>query len=256
MTSERKKALWVLLALAAVLGAVALAVGPDRIRAFGHWLYDVRGVIAWGGYTALTVIVFAETGLLVGFFLPGNSLLVTAGVLADPTIGLLDIGTLQALLIPAAIAGDAVNYALGRRTGPAIFSREDSLVFKKAHLERTQRFYARHGGKTVILARFLPIVRTFAPYAAGMAGMSYRRFALFNVVGAVLWVAGMTFTGYLLAKTVPDIDRHLHIVVPVVILLSFVPAIVEFARERMRLRRETRAAASDAAEADRVDVES
>ena len=236
-----RKGTWTvgLLLLAAVVGAGFL-VGPDRIQGWMHALYDVRGLIQWGGYIALGIIVFAETGLLVGFFLPGDSLLVMAGVFAAPTsdghAGLLDLGVLLVLLIPLAILGDAVNYALGRRAGPAIFRREDGLLFKKAHLERAQRFYERHGGKTVILARFLPLVRTFAPFVAGMARMPYRRFALFNVVGAVAWVVSMLLTGYALARLVPDIEKHIHLVIAVVIVLSFVPGVIEVVRSRRRAR--------------------
>ena len=221
------------LALVVALGAW---IGPDRIAALVAPLRDLKGLIAWGGYTVLAVIVFAETGLLVGFFLPGDSLLVTAGVFAE--MGVLDILWLHAILIPAAVIGDAINYSIGVKVGPAIFRREDGRFFKKAHLERTQRFYERHGGKTVILARFLPIVRTFAPFAAGMGRMGYRRFFAFNVIGAVAWVSSMTLTGFLLARTIPDVDRKLHIVIPVVIAVSFIPGVVEVLRERKRRRLE------------------
>jgi membrane-associated protein len=242
MDASRKRTfLFGLLAIALLVG-VGFAVGPDRIAQFAGALKDLRPLIRSGGYPLLALIVFAETGLLVGFFLPGDSLLVVSGILAMPSAwggeGILDIAMLHLLLIPAAIIGDAVNYTLGRRTGPRIFSRQDSWLFKKSHLERTQRFYAKYGGKTVVLARFLPIVRTFAPFAAGMAGMAYRRFFLFNVVGAVLWVSSMTLTGYLLATAIPDVERHLHIVVAIVVVVSFVPGIVEVVRERRRLKRE------------------
>jgi membrane-associated protein len=236
-----RKGTWIAggLLLAAVL-AVGFGVGAERLRSAFQALYDVRGLIQWGGYTVLAVIVFAETGLLIGFFLPGDSLLVTAGVFA--ALGVLDLWVLNALLIPLAILGDAVNYAIGRRTGPAIFRREDGLFFRKAHLLRAQRFYERHGGKTVVLARFLPIVRTFAPFAAGMAGMPYRRFALYNVVGAVAWVVSMTLIGYVLVHLIPDVERHIHLVIAAVIVLSFVPGVIEVLRERRRARREAEAA--------------
>lgn len=229
-----KKSTWIVggIALAAILGGAWL-IGPERIQAFFRALYDseeLKKTIAWGGYTLLAVIVFAETGLLVGFFLPGDSLLVASGVLA--AMGLLDVVWLNVLLIPVAILGDAVNYSLGRRTGPAIFRREDGWLFKKANLVRAQRFYERYGGKTIVIARFLPIVRTFAPFAAGMAGMTYRRFALFNVVGAVAWVLSMTLIGYGLAKVVPNVERNIHFVMIVVIVLSFVPGVVEVWRAR------------------------
>jgi membrane-associated protein len=244
MDVSRKRSMIVgLIALAAVVG-VGIAVGPQLY----DWLRDLRGLIRAGGYPVLALIVFAETGLLIGFFLPGDSLLVTAGILATPKLDVLDIGWLHGILIPAAILGDAVNYWLGRRTGPRIFSREDSLVFKKAHLLRTQRFYAKYGAKTVVLARFLPIVRTFVPFAAGMAEMPYRRFLMFNVVGAVLWVSTMTLTGYLLASTIPDIESHLHLVIAIVIVVSFVPGIIEVIRERRRLKREAAVKAAGAVE--------
>jgi membrane-associated protein len=232
-----RKLTWALgLLLLAGVGAALWAVGPDRIQAFFRALHDVKGLVAWGGYTILAVIVFSETGLLVGFFLPGDSLLVSAGVFAR--LGLLDIFALNALLIPVAIAGDAVNYTIGRRTGPLIFRREDGILFKKAYLERTQRFYARHGGKTIILARFLPILRTFAPFAAGMAGMPYRRFAMFNVVGAFAWVASMTLIGYAVATIMPDAEKNILWIMVIVIALSFVPGAIEVWRERRRRRTE------------------
>lgn len=234
MDASRKGTWLVGLLLLAGLSGAAWLVGPERIRAGVDALRDLKGLISWGGYTVLALIVFAETGLLVGFFLPGDSLLVTAGVFA--ALGVLDLLWLNLLLIPVAILGDAVNYAIGRRTGPRIFSRPDGFFFKRAHLERAQGFYARHGGKTVVLARFLPIVRTFAPYAAGMAGMPYRRFALFNVVGAVALVLSMTLVGYALTRLIPDVERHLHLVIALVIVLSFVPGVIEVLRERRRRR--------------------
>jgi membrane-associated protein len=235
---EGSRRLAVLLGLGflALVVAVVVLAGPDRVAEFFDRLRDVRGLVAWGGYTVLAVIVFAETGLLVGFFLPGDSLLVTAGVFAAPPFELLDLALLQLLLVPCAIVGDAVNYSMGVRIGPAIFRREDGRLFKKAHVLRAQRFYERHGGKTIILARFLPILRTFAPFAAGMASMPYRRFVLFNVVGAVAWVVSMTLVGYLLARAIPDVERHVHIVAVIVVVLSFIPAMVEVWRARRRAR--------------------
>jgi membrane-associated protein len=237
-----RKVNWVVggLLLVAFVGG-GIAIGPERIGGFFEALKDLEGLIRWGGYAVLAAIVFAETGLLVGFFLPGDSLLVTAGVFAGPQTGILNIWTLNLLLIPVAILGDAVNYALGRRAGPHLFT-DDARVFKRAHLERTQRFYERHGGKTVVIARFLPILRTFAPFCAGMAGMAYRRFVMFNVVGAFLWVTSMTLAGYALSAIVPNVNEKMHIVIPVVIVLSFVPGVIEVVRERRRLKREAAAA--------------
>jgi membrane-associated protein len=185
-----------------------------------------------GGYVVMTAIVFTETGLFVGFFLPGDSLLVTAGVVA--ATGALDIWWLNALLILAAVVGDSTGYAIGWRVGPRLFTREKSFFFNPTHVERTRRFYARHGAKTIVIARFVPIIRTFAPVVAGVGQMAYRRFVTYNVVGGVGWVVSMTWAGYLLGRAVPDIDTHIKWVVPIVILVSMIPIGVELLRERKR----------------------
>lgn len=197
-----------------------------------HYLTDVRGLVQTGGYIALAIIVFTETGLMIGFFLPGDSLLVTAGLFAAK--GDLDIVFLNLLLMFCAVTGDATGYYIGKKLGPALFRKEDSLLFKKKHLVATQQFYERHGGKTIIIARFVPIIRTFAPVVAGMANMSYRRFALFNIVGGVGWVFSMTMTGYILLKLIPDAEKHIHIIIIVVIFLSILPGIIEVLRAKMR----------------------
>jgi membrane-associated protein len=189
-------------------------------------------LIQWGGYALLVAIVFTETGLLVGFFLPGDSLLITAGLVA--ATGALNIWWLNVLLILAAIAGDSVGYAIGARIGPRLFTREKSWLFNPRHVVRTREFYARHGAKTIVIARFVPIIRTFAPVVAGVGQMTYRRFLLYNVAGGIGWVASMTWAGYLLGHAVPDIDRHIHIVVIVVIVLSVIPIGIEILRERRR----------------------
>ena len=194
-------------------------------------LYQFDELIRWGGYTALVAIVFAETGLLAGFFLPGDSLLVTAGLVAAGE-GPLHIGWLIVLLSAAAIAGDSTGYALGYHLGPRLFSREESRFFHKAHLARTQRFYERYGVKTIILARFVPIVRTFAPTVAGVGKMRYPTFLTFNVVGGIGWVASMTLAGYSLGRMVPDIERYLHWVIAAVIVLSCLPLVSEWQRAR------------------------
>jgi membrane-associated protein len=205
----------------------------ETLSSFIHQVYDVEGIIRWGGMVMLTTIVFAETGLLIGFFLPGDSLLVTAGVFA--AAGHLDIRTLLTVVSAAAVVGDQVGYYIGYRTGPRIFRREDSLLFKRAHLIRARTFYEKHGGKTIILARFMPIIRTFAPVVAGVAEMEYRRFVSYNVVGGVLWVWSMALLGYSLGRVVPDIDRHIHVVIVVVIFLSILPGIIEYLRSRGRV---------------------
>jgi membrane-associated protein len=200
-----------------------------------HRLRDLRGLVQWAGYVGLTGIIFAETGLLIGFFLPGDSLLVTAGLLASqPNFGL-NVYLLGLILSIAAIVGDSVGYAIGRATGPRIFTRENSLLFNRKHLERAHAFYERHGGKTIILARFMPIVRTFAPVVAGVADMHYRTFLAFNVIGALLWVWSMLFIGYFLGRWVPGIDKHIESVILVVIFLSILPGIIGWWRERRKL---------------------
>ncbi len=186
------------------------------------------------GTIGLFVIIFAESGLLIGFFLPGDSLLVTAGLIASQGVGNLNVYLLGAILSVAAIVGDSVGYAFGRATGPRIFSREDSRFFRKAHLIKAHQFYQRHGGKTIVLARFMPIVRTFAPVVAGVANMDYRQFVFYNVFGGLLWIWSMLFTGYFLGRYVPGIDQHIEKVILVVIFLSILPGIIGWWRERSR----------------------
>lgn len=200
-----------------------------------HRLRDLRGLVQWAGYVGLTAIIFSETGLLVGFFLPGDSLLVTAGLLASQAGFGLNVYLLGLILSIAAIVGDSVGYAIGRATGPRIFTRENSLLFNRKHLERAHAFYERHGGKTIILARFMPIVRTFAPVVAGVADMHYRTFLAFNVIGGLAWVWSMLFIGYFLGRWVPGIDKHIESVILIVIFLSILPGIVSWWRERRRL---------------------
>lgn len=206
----------------------------DFLTDFFHKLRDLPALVQWAGYVGLTTIIFVETGLLVGFFLPGDSLLVTAGLLcSQPGFGL-NIWLLGAILTVAAIVGDTVGYNIGRATGPRIFTREDSLFFNKKHLLRAQAFYERHGGKTIILARFMPIVRTFAPVVAGVGAMRYRSFLAYNVIGGVLWIWSMLLTGYILGRYVPGIAQHIEKVILVVIFLSILPGIIGWWRERSR----------------------
>jgi membrane-associated protein len=194
--------------------------------------HSLDDLIRWGGYVLLVAIVFTETGLLVGFFLPGDSLLITAGLVA--AAGALNIWWINALLIVAAIVGDSVGYAIGARIGPRLFTREKSLLFNPRHVERTRQFYARHGAKTIVIARFVPIIRTFAPVVAGVGQMPYRRFLFYNVAGGVGWVTSMTWAGYLLGRAIPNIDEYIHVVVIVVIVLSVIPIVVEILKERRR----------------------
>jgi len=197
---------------------------------------DLEGLISAVGYPGLFLIVFAETGLLVGFFLPGDTLLITTGLLIQR--GQLQVGGESGLwfmipmLIVAAIAGDAVGYQIGRHAGPRIFTREDSRFFHRRHLERARDFYHKHGGKTIIAARFLAFIRTFAPTVAGAAEMPYSRFAAFNIVGAVLWVPSMIFTGYFVGKAIPNVELFFTALVILMVGLSAAPAIWHLLRER------------------------
>ena len=195
-----------------------------------HRLTDVSALIRWGGYSAITLIIFAETGLLIGFFLPGDSLMVTAGLLASR--GFLNVYVLGGVLSVAAIVGDSVGYAIGHAAGPHIFTREDSWFFNKKHLYRAHQFYEKHGGKTIVLARFMPIIRTFAPVVAGVADMSYRHFIAYNVVGGLGWVWSMLFIGYFLGRYIPGVDKHIDIVIAIVILLSLLPGLIGWVRQR------------------------
>jgi membrane-associated protein len=206
----------------------------DILRELIDKLRDLRGLVQWAGYVGLTIIIFSETGLLVGFFLPGDSLLVTAGLLASqPDFGL-NVYALGGILTVAAIVGDTVGYHIGKITGPRIFTREDSLLFKKKHLQTAHDFYEKHGGITIIVARFMPIIRTFAPVVAGVGEMSYRRFLAYNVIGGVAWIWSMLFIGYFLGRVVPGIDRHIEKVILVVVILSILPAIIGWWRERAK----------------------
>jgi len=198
---------------------------------FFHRIRDVQGLVAWGGYLGMSLIVFAETGLLIGFFLPGDSLIVTAGLLAA-TSGIVNVYLLGLLLIVASILGNTVGYAIGAATGPRLFNREDSLLFNKKHLNRAHAFYEKHGGLTIILARFMPIVRTFVPVVAGIGQMEYRRYMQYNVVGGVAWIWSMLFIGYFLGRYIPGVDKHIEVVILLVIFVSFLPGIIDWWRHR------------------------
>jgi len=193
-------------------------------------LYNVQGLIEWGGTLLVCAIVFAETGLFAGFFLPGDSLLVTAGVLAGA--GRLPVVKLAGLVMLCAIAGDQLGYWIGRRAGQALYSRRDSLLFRRKHLERAHKFYETYGGKTIILARFVPIVRTFCPPVAGAARMNYRHYLSYDILGGIVWVGSMIFGGYFLGSVIPNISQKIHWVIAVVVFLSLLPAIIGLLRAR------------------------
>src|SRR5215469_9373771 len=205
--------------LSSVLDFLRSLTNPERLIQLLSTL-----LAGWTGYTALAAIVFAETGLLLGFFLPGDSLLFTVGVVSGA--GRLDIVWISAALMAAALIGDSTGYFLGRNTGPRIFTRRDSRFFKQEYVLRTRDFYNRYGGKTIILARFVPIIRTFAPFMAGVSGMPYRRFLSFSVFGSFGWILVMTQLGYHLGS-VAFVRRHFDQVILLIIFVSTLPTLHE-----------------------------
>jgi len=194
---------------------------------------DPKTIVA-AGYVVIAAIIFAECGLLVGFFLPGDSLLFTAGFLASQHQMGVDIATLSVVCGVTAAIGPLVGYWYGKALGPRLFNREDSFLFHRRNLERAHEIYERHGGKALILARFMPVVRTFAPVVAGMASMDYRRFVMYTVVGALLWAVGVTWAGYFLGSLIPDASKYLEYIVALIVLVSIAPPIVHLLRERAR----------------------
>ena len=190
----------------------------ELAQTYGTWVYAV-----------LFLIVFLETGVVVTPFLPGDSLLFVAGTVA--AAGELNVHTLVVLLVVAAIAGDSLNYSIGRYLGPRVFRFDDSRFFKRAHVDRTHAFFERHGGKSIIIARFIPIIRTYAPFVAGIGAMSYKRFLMFNVTGAALWVTLLTYAGFFFGN-LPLVRNNLTAVILGIIVLSVMPAIIEFWRAK------------------------
>ncbi len=226
----------------------------DSLYELFHQIKDVLNpkiiietLLAKGGlfvYFGLIFIVFAETGLAVGFFLPGDSLLVVAGLFA--ATGKLNLAILLSTLFVAAVVGDAVGYLTGARLGPHLFKRQKSLFFRPSHLQKAHAFYEKYGGKTIIIARFVPIVRTFAPIVAGAAAMPYRRFVVFNVVGGFLWVFSMILAGYFLGNILKsrfgiDLEEHIEWVIIIVVTLSLLPAVIEYLKSRREKMREAKA---------------
>ena len=208
-----------------------LARAPmQSLHDFFNRLSDLPALVQWAGLFGIAAIIFSETGLLVGVFLPGDSLLVTAGLFAAK--GYLNIYALAPTLTLAAICGNSVGYFIGRTTGPRIFNRENSLFFNKKHAMRAHAFYEKHGRKTIVLAQFMPIIRTFAPVIAGVGGMPFPTFIAFNVIGAVTWIWSMVGIGYFLGTRVPGIDQHIEIVIAVVIFLSILPGLISAYRAR------------------------
>ncbi|MBK8984350.1 MAG: VTT domain-containing protein [Ignavibacteria bacterium] len=202
----------------------------EVISQFFSNLSNLEELIKWGGLTVLIIIVFAETGLLVGFFLPGDSLLITAGLLAAQGY-LVDIYLLNISLIIAAIIGDQVGYWFGKKTGPKIFKREKSIFFAKDHLVKAKHFYEKYGGRAIIYARFVPFARTFAPIVAGVGDMTYKKFVSFNIFGGILWVSSMTLLGYFFGN-IPFVKKNFEYVIIGVIILSLVPVVVGYLSHR------------------------
>ncbi len=192
-------------------------------------MLDINSIIQSGGILLVAFIVFAESGLLVGFWLPGDTLLLGAGIIAAQ--GEINIYVLIATVVVAAIVGDNVGYSIGNRTGKNIFKKDDGIFFQKEHLDRAEAFYEAHGGKTIILARFIPIVRTFAPLVAGVGKMSRRRFMVFNIVGAFFWGAGITLIGYWFGSKIPHLEEYVHYVILTVIVISIGSSIIHIMRE-------------------------
>jgi len=203
-------------------GKLHLGVTLDALRHLLAQLYDVRSLIEWGGTALVCAIVFVETGMFVGFFLPGDSLLVTAGVFA--AAGNLKLVSLLSVVTVCAIAGDQLGYAIGRRAGNSLYRRRDSRFFKHEHLQHAHDFYEKYGGKTVILARFIPIIRTFCPPVAGAAKMNYARYLTYDVFGGFLWVWSMVLVGYTLGRSVPHVEKRIDYVIAAVIVVSLMPA--------------------------------
>ncbi|MFT4036696.1 MAG: VTT domain-containing protein [Thermomicrobiales bacterium] len=193
---------------------------------------DLNSFIETVGYIGLFLIVFAETGLLIGFFLPGDSLLFTAGFLASQDI--LNIWMLIPVCAVAAILGDATGYQIGMRYGRGLFVRPESRLFKPRYLENAQTFFAQHGSRAIVLARFVPIARTFVPVVAGISEMPYRTFASYNVFGGVLWTAGICLLGYFLGHAIPSVDRYLLPIILVIVVVSLLPSIIHLWRERKK----------------------
>lgn len=206
----------------------------DFISSLLHPTATIQSIGSIGGYIVLTAIIFAECGLLVGFFLPGDSLLFTAGILAAQ--GMFNPWLLMILLLTAAIVGVSAGYAVGFRWGRKLFDRPDSRFFKREHLEKAEAFYEKHGGKTIIISRFIPVVRTFVPVVAGIGRMSYPKLIAYNIIGGVVWVVGLVGMGYLLGERIPNIDTYLLPIVAIIIVLSVMPGILEMLKTPERRR--------------------
>ena len=210
------------------------------ITDFFHTFSSPEGLqhlVSSGGMVALAIIIFAENGLLVGFFLPGDSLLITAGILIGGHKVDIDFLPLAAVLFVAAVVGESVGYYIGKKAGETLYNRPDSRFFKRAHLARTHAFYEKHGGKTIVLARFIPIVRTFVPVVAGAANMDLKKFTIYNIAGGLVWTFGVLLLGLILGKSVANIGDYLYLIIGAVIFLSALPPLIEYLKSRARRKR-------------------
>lgn len=199
--------------------------------------FELSEFLLTAGYIGIFSVIFAETGLFLGFFLPGDSLLFVAGLLASDR--LLSLPLLLFLVFSAAVLGNTVGYFFGRRVGPSLFNREDSLLFKKSHVRKAEAYFNEYGAKTIVIARFMPIVRTFAPILAGVGKMGFREFLVYNVFGAFLWSFGLILGGYFLGRVVPDIDRYILPIVLLIVIVSILPGAIKLYQEKKRSDRET-----------------
>lgn len=211
-------------------------------------MFNVEHIIQSGGLLLIGLIVFAESGLLIGFFLPGDTLLFAAGFFAAQ--GKLSLFWLLAVLIIAAIVGDNVGYTIGKHTGKRIFKKKDGILFRQEYIERAEEFYESHGGKTIILARFIPIVRTFAPVVAGVGNMERRKFMFYNIIGAVTWCVSVTLLGYWLGSKIPSIDKYILPVILVATIFTFTPPLIHVWRDRRKAKKQS----DDAAAANTKDL--
>ena len=196
---------------------------------------DVRAIVQAVGYVGMVIIIFSETGILIGFFFPGDSLLVVSGIFASQ--GSLDMLVLNLLLIPAAVIGDSVGYWIGHKAGPKLFNKEQSFFFRRDYLIKTHNFYEKYGGITIILARFMPIIRTFAPTVAGIAEMKYWDFFKYNVFGGIGWIISMTSIGYFLGNVIPNVDKHIEYIIAIVVFISILPAIIKFISAKIKSKK-------------------
>lgn len=213
-----------------IIAGTVLFLGGLAYLAIDH--YGVETLISTVGVLGVAGIVFAESGLLIGFFLPGDSLLFTAGFLVHQNIIHFNIHFLAIILFIAAVLGDSTGYAFGRRAGRRLFNRKESVVFRQENLIRAEEFYAKHGAKTIIIARFVPVVRTFAPIVAGMSKMHYRTFVAYNVIGALLWAAGLTYLGYFAGRLITDAGVNIEYVILGIIFLSIAPPLAHILKEK------------------------